>query len=169
VLFCLLPWHGRSDTTEGKISLSVNISEINNHIPVSEAVIFWCECIWQWLTHYEWDVVDYHSLSRFTTDTCLGGTVHKLLKRSINWAVEGLQLERGLRWKWHCTPYSSARSRNFMSRRDWRLSSRINTGSSFVTLVCFMKCCVSNTKLSPVIHPDLFSDPALPSGPFAVK
>lgn len=44
-----------------------------------------------------------------------------------------------------------------------------NTGLSFVTLTCFMKFCMSNTKSSPVIHPDLFADPAQPSGPLAMK
>ena len=28
----------------------------------------WCECIWQWLAQYEWDVVDSHNFPRITSD-----------------------------------------------------------------------------------------------------
>jgi hypothetical protein len=45
------------------------------------------ECIWQLLTHYEWDVVDYPSFSRTASGPRVRGAVYKFPIMSTNWPV----------------------------------------------------------------------------------
>jgi hypothetical protein len=71
------------------------------------------------VTGYEWDVVESNSLSRIISDPCLRGAVHKLLRRSINWPVWCCIVREVWCWNSITTPFSFARSRNFICRCGW--------------------------------------------------
>ena len=112
-----------------------------------------CECMWQWLTHYECDVVDCHL---FLQDYFW--SVPQSRCSQTSYKVHKLTCLRVAMWERYEVEMTSplhtlAKYRTFISRCDWPLSTRINIGLSFLKPLRFTKCSMNCTKLSPVTPP----------------